>query len=103
MAKHLDTVYQKYLMDMLKDVNIKDLSQKTGISGVTLYSIRRGATIPNLSTYRNICAALGVDDTDSDELIEKIKPLQPKIPSGTYIVITNEEIYKLKGEIKKLL
>lgn len=97
-----DKLFKEHLKALLKDANIAELSQKTGISKVTLYSIRRGNSIPTQGTYKNICNALGITGVENDEIEMAIKPLQSKLSDGVYIVFSRDSIYKLSGTLNQL-
>lgn len=97
-----DSLFREHLKALLKDANIAELSKKTGVSKVTLYSIRRGSSVPTQSTYKNICSALGIIGLDNNEIEETIRPLQKKLSDGVTIIFTKDAIYKLNGSLNKV-
>ena len=44
-----------------KNINIKELSKRTGISKTTLYDIENGCHTPSLYNYTKLCIALDID------------------------------------------
>lgn len=97
-----EELYKEHLKNILQGVNIAELAEKTGLSKITLYSIKKGNSTPSQSTYKNICAALGIDGMKDDELISSLKALQTKLTEGTYIIFTRDSIFKIKGSLNKL-
>lgn len=60
----------------------RELGQKSGVSVVTVGSIERGVELPTMRTARLLAAALEVELTDIDEVIEAIDRALKKDPTG---------------------